>query len=221
MRFILVDWGTTRFRAFVVDGETIVDRVSSDEGVLGPARRAAPGGLPQALPRLAGARAAGAGRSRRHGRKPRRLAHGALCAMSGGPAGNRRRHDRGRDRRRPQGPHHPGARLRARCRRGRRHARRGDAVSRGRHHGRADLPAWHAPEMGRDEGRANRTLRDLFHRRDVRAPAPPLDGRPAGDANRRTRPASIAASTPPSATAACPGGGSGSCISSSAPAPRP
>jgi 2-dehydro-3-deoxygalactonokinase len=33
MRFILVDWGTTRFRAFVVDGETIVDRVSSDEGV--------------------------------------------------------------------------------------------------------------------------------------------------------------------------------------------
>ncbi|MFL4975737.1 MAG: 2-dehydro-3-deoxygalactonokinase, partial [Microvirga sp.] len=33
MRFILVDWGTTRFRAFLVDGETIVDRVSSDEGV--------------------------------------------------------------------------------------------------------------------------------------------------------------------------------------------
>jgi 2-dehydro-3-deoxygalactonokinase len=33
MRFILVDWGTSRFRAFVVDGGTIVDRVSSDEGI--------------------------------------------------------------------------------------------------------------------------------------------------------------------------------------------
>ena len=33
MRFILVDWGTSRFRAFLVDGETVVDRVSSDEGV--------------------------------------------------------------------------------------------------------------------------------------------------------------------------------------------
>jgi len=33
MRFILVDWGTSRFRAFVTDGERIVDRVSSDEGI--------------------------------------------------------------------------------------------------------------------------------------------------------------------------------------------
>jgi 2-dehydro-3-deoxygalactonokinase len=33
MRFVLVDWGTSRFRAFLVDGETIVDRVSSDEGI--------------------------------------------------------------------------------------------------------------------------------------------------------------------------------------------
>lgn len=33
MRFILVDWGTSRFRAFLVDGEAILDRVSSDEGV--------------------------------------------------------------------------------------------------------------------------------------------------------------------------------------------
>lgn len=33
MRFLLVDWGTSRFRAFLVDGETILDRVSSDEGV--------------------------------------------------------------------------------------------------------------------------------------------------------------------------------------------
>jgi 2-dehydro-3-deoxygalactonokinase len=33
MRFILVDWGTSRFRAFVIDGERIVDRVSSDEGI--------------------------------------------------------------------------------------------------------------------------------------------------------------------------------------------
>jgi 2-dehydro-3-deoxygalactonokinase len=33
MRFVLVDWGTSRFRAFLVDGGTVVDRVSSDEGV--------------------------------------------------------------------------------------------------------------------------------------------------------------------------------------------
>lgn len=33
MRFILVDWGTSRFRAFLVDGETVLDRTSSDEGV--------------------------------------------------------------------------------------------------------------------------------------------------------------------------------------------
>jgi 2-dehydro-3-deoxygalactonokinase len=33
MRFILADWGTSRFRAFVVDDSRIVDRVSSDEGI--------------------------------------------------------------------------------------------------------------------------------------------------------------------------------------------
>jgi 2-dehydro-3-deoxygalactonokinase len=33
MRFVLVDWGTSRFRAFVIDGETIVERVSSEEGI--------------------------------------------------------------------------------------------------------------------------------------------------------------------------------------------
>jgi 2-dehydro-3-deoxygalactonokinase len=33
MRFILADWGTSRFRAFVVDDGRIVDRVSSDEGI--------------------------------------------------------------------------------------------------------------------------------------------------------------------------------------------
>jgi 2-dehydro-3-deoxygalactonokinase len=33
MRFILADWGTSRFRAFVVEGESIVDRVASDEGI--------------------------------------------------------------------------------------------------------------------------------------------------------------------------------------------
>jgi 2-dehydro-3-deoxygalactonokinase len=33
MRFILVDWGTTRVRAYLVDDETITDRVEADEGV--------------------------------------------------------------------------------------------------------------------------------------------------------------------------------------------
>jgi 2-dehydro-3-deoxygalactonokinase len=33
MRFIVVDWGTTRFRAYLVDGTAIVDRVESEEGV--------------------------------------------------------------------------------------------------------------------------------------------------------------------------------------------
>ncbi|MBZ6076582.1 2-dehydro-3-deoxygalactonokinase [Microvirga puerhi] len=33
MRFIVADWGTTRFRAYLVEEETILDTVSSDEGV--------------------------------------------------------------------------------------------------------------------------------------------------------------------------------------------
>jgi 2-dehydro-3-deoxygalactonokinase len=32
-RFIVADWGTTRFRAYLVDGTTIVDSVQSPEGV--------------------------------------------------------------------------------------------------------------------------------------------------------------------------------------------
>jgi 2-dehydro-3-deoxygalactonokinase len=42
MRFILVDWGTSRFRAFLIEGETILDRVSSEEGIsaLQPGRHA-------------------------------------------------------------------------------------------------------------------------------------------------------------------------------------
>ncbi|HEX2510303.1 MAG TPA: 2-dehydro-3-deoxygalactonokinase, partial [Microvirga sp.] len=33
MRFIVADWGTTRFRGYFVETGTILDRVSSDEGV--------------------------------------------------------------------------------------------------------------------------------------------------------------------------------------------
>ena len=33
MRFIVADWGTTRFRGYLVENETILDRVASDEGV--------------------------------------------------------------------------------------------------------------------------------------------------------------------------------------------
>lgn len=33
MRFIVADWGTTRFRGYLVENETILDEVSSDEGV--------------------------------------------------------------------------------------------------------------------------------------------------------------------------------------------
>jgi 2-dehydro-3-deoxygalactonokinase len=33
LRFIVADWGTTRFRAYLVKGETILDEVSSDDGV--------------------------------------------------------------------------------------------------------------------------------------------------------------------------------------------
>jgi 2-dehydro-3-deoxygalactonokinase len=33
LRFILADWGTTRFRAYLVEGETILDRVSAAAGV--------------------------------------------------------------------------------------------------------------------------------------------------------------------------------------------
>ncbi len=33
MRFIVADWGTTRFRGYLVENESILDRVASDEGV--------------------------------------------------------------------------------------------------------------------------------------------------------------------------------------------
>jgi 2-dehydro-3-deoxygalactonokinase len=33
LRFIVADWGTTRFRGYLVENETILDRVSSEEGV--------------------------------------------------------------------------------------------------------------------------------------------------------------------------------------------
>ena len=33
MRFIVADWGTTRFRGYLIENETIVDQVSSQEGV--------------------------------------------------------------------------------------------------------------------------------------------------------------------------------------------
>lgn len=33
MRFIVADWGTTRFRGYLIENETILDQVSSDEGV--------------------------------------------------------------------------------------------------------------------------------------------------------------------------------------------
>ena len=33
MRFIVADWGTTRFRGYLVENEAILDRVSSEEGV--------------------------------------------------------------------------------------------------------------------------------------------------------------------------------------------
>jgi 2-dehydro-3-deoxygalactonokinase len=33
LRFIVVDWGTSRVRAYLVDGETIAERVEADEGV--------------------------------------------------------------------------------------------------------------------------------------------------------------------------------------------
>jgi 2-dehydro-3-deoxygalactonokinase len=33
LRFIVADWGTTRFRGYLIEGETILDQVSSEEGV--------------------------------------------------------------------------------------------------------------------------------------------------------------------------------------------
>ncbi|NBJ11763.1 2-dehydro-3-deoxygalactonokinase [Microvirga arsenatis] len=33
MRFIVADWGTTRFRGYLIENETVLDQVSSEEGV--------------------------------------------------------------------------------------------------------------------------------------------------------------------------------------------
>ncbi|MDB5590444.1 2-dehydro-3-deoxygalactonokinase [Enterovirga sp.] len=51
MRFVGVDWGTTRLRAFLVDGAEVVARGASDDGI----GRLQPGGHGAAFGRLAGA----------------------------------------------------------------------------------------------------------------------------------------------------------------------
>src|SRR5215213_9309259 len=33
LRFIVADWGTTRFRGYLIENETVLDQVSSNEGV--------------------------------------------------------------------------------------------------------------------------------------------------------------------------------------------
>jgi 2-dehydro-3-deoxygalactonokinase len=43
LRFILVDWGTTRVRAYLVDGQAITERAESDEGVSTLSRGQHPG----------------------------------------------------------------------------------------------------------------------------------------------------------------------------------
>ena len=84
MRFIVADWGTSRFRAYLVE-DTTIGRVASDEGV-----SALKAGEHQAVFRRrcgrwldAGARCARP--ARRHGRQPRRMGRGPLRGLPGGP----------------------------------------------------------------------------------------------------------------------------------------
>ena len=66
MRFIVADWGTTRFRGYLIENETILDQVSSDEGV---------SALQKGQHRDVFPRPCAAGR---HGGKPRWLGRGSL-----------------------------------------------------------------------------------------------------------------------------------------------
>ena len=151
LRFIVADWGTTRFRGYLLENETILDQVSSNEGVsalqTGPASRR----VPAPMRTLAEGRARRAGAAGRHGGKPRGLGRGALCHLPCRPGGNRQGarcrwiSENGR-----KGYIVPGLFCEPAPGRRRRDARRGDAGSRRRHRERADLRRRHASQMDRD-----------------------------------------------------------------------
>ena len=76
-----------------VEGETILDQVSSNEGV-SALQKASIATCSCANAALARGRARRAGAARRHGRKPRGLGRGALRPLPGRPGGDRPGHDR-------------------------------------------------------------------------------------------------------------------------------
>ena len=94
MRFIVADWGTTRFRAYLVEDETIVDRVASDEGVSALESGRAPGGVPQPLRPWLAAEPSAPVAARRHGRQPRRWVEAPYAACPAGAEDIAARHDR-------------------------------------------------------------------------------------------------------------------------------
>ena len=99
-KLIAVDWGTTRLRAYLVDGQGhVIERTEADEGIVAAACRA----LARGPWRVAG----GDGR---HGRQPQWMGRGALRRVPHGYEGHRGPRGEGGSRRRPlrhdrAGPH--------------------------------------------------------------------------------------------------------------------
>ena len=78
MRFIVADWGTAHFRGYLIENETVLDQISSNEGVSALQKRSASRCVPESMRAMARDRARRAGAPRRHGGKPRGLARGAV-----------------------------------------------------------------------------------------------------------------------------------------------
>ena len=86
MRFIVADWGKARFRGYLIENETVLDQISSNEGVSTLQKRSASRCVPASMRAMARDRARRAGAPRRHGGKPRGLARGTVCHLPSGPA---------------------------------------------------------------------------------------------------------------------------------------
>ena len=126
MRLIVADWGTTRFRAYLVDDGKVVDRVASPEGIASLKAGRARGRVRPPVPEPPGGGTRGARAPRRHGRQPGGLGRRALRPLPRRPGRGRGRAGSGRARGRSPGLHRAGHVLRAGAGRRRRDARRGD-----------------------------------------------------------------------------------------------
>ena len=185
--FVVVDWGTSSFRGWLMsaDGEALAES-RGGEGMLhcaGGARlRAGAARSPREARRAGGS----AGPDLRHGGRAAGLGRGALSQDADAARCPARGRHPGRCARRHPHParHRPGARRAAR-----RHARGGNAASR-RDRTRFQRPrlhSRHAQQMGQDRRRPHRRVLDLHDRRAVLGDRRSTASSPTPSKRRRLR----------------------------------